>query len=363
LAGNIGKSFSTGAQAFLTGRAASSEDHIPGCRTPQTVAIAGRRGHFPAMAKSDDPYETLGVARGASQAEIRAAYRKLAKQHHPDLNPGNKAAEARFKAVSAANELLSDPDKRGRFDRGEIDASGQEAPPRHSYREHAEAGAGRRYGAGGPQGQAWSQADIDDMFGSMFTEEAHGGTRPRRGHDEHYVLTAAFLDAVNGAVRRLTLPDGRTLDVKIPVGTTDGQVLRLRGQGGPGRHGGPAGDALIELRIAPHRFFIRDGQDIRLELPVRLSEAVLGGPVEIPTPGGVVRMRIPPHSDTGTELRLRGRGVPAHGKLPAGDLRARLRVVIGRADAALEAFLRDWKPEHDADPRAALMGAGTGEGA
>ncbi len=316
--------------------------------------MPGGRGHFPAMAKPEDPYQTLGVARDASQAQIRSAYRKLAKQHHPDLNPGSKAAEARFKLVSAANELLSDPEKRGRFDRGEIDASGQEAPPRHSYREHAEAAGGRRYGAHGAQPESWSQADIDDMFGSMFTDEARGDTRPRRGHDERYVLTAAFLDAVNGAVRRLTLPDGRTLDVKIPVGTTDGQVLRLRGQGGPGRHGGPAGDALIEIRVAAHPLFVRDGQNISLELPVRLSEAVLGGPVEIPTPGGVVRMRVPPHSDTGTELRLRGRGVPAHGTLPAGDLRAKLRVVIGRPDAALEAFLRDWKPEHDSDPRAAM---------
>lgn len=314
------------------------------------------------MAKPDNPYETLGVARDASEAQIRAAYRKLAKQHHPDLNPGNQAAEERFKAVASANDLLSDPEKRGRFDRGEIDAAGQEAPPRHSYREHAEAATGRRYGARGPQPEAWSQADIDDMFGSMFSEEARGGSRPRRGHDERYVLTAAFLDAVNGAVRRLTLPDGRTLDVKIPVGTTDGQVLRLRGQGAPGRNGGPGGDALIEIRIAPHPYFIRDGQDIRLDLPVRMSEAVLGGPVEIPTPGGAVRMRIPPHSDTGTGLRLRGRGVPAHGALPAGDLHARLQVVIGHADAALEAFLRDWKPERDADPRAAMTGAGTGEG-
>lgn len=309
------------------------------------------------MAKSDDPYETLGVARGASQAEIRAAYRKLAKQHHPDLNPGSKAAETRFKAVAAANDLLSDANKRARFDRGEIDAAGQEAPPRHTYREHAEAASGRRYGARGPQAETWSQADIDDMFGGMFNEEARGGSRPRRGHDERYVLSAAFLDAVNGAVRRLTLPDGRTLDVKIPIGTTDGQVLRLRGQGAPGRSGGPGGDALIEIRVAPHRHFIRDGQDIRLDLPVRLREAVLGGPVEIPTPGGVVRMRIPAHSDSGTELRLRGRGVPAHGAVPAGDLHAKLRVVIGPADAALEAFLRDWQPEQDTDPRA-QMGEG-----
>jgi DnaJ-class molecular chaperone len=178
-----------------------------------------------------------------------------------------------------------------------------------------------------------------------------------RGRDEHFTLTTAFLDAVNGATQRLTLPDGRTLDVKIPSGTDDGHVLRLRGQGGPGRNGGPAGDAFIEIHIAPHRFFTRDGQDIRLSLPVTLAEAVLGGPVEVPTPGGPVRMRIPPHSDSGTILRLRGRGVPAHGKLPAGDLHATLHVVLGPPDAALEAFLRSWVPEHPHDPRAAMEAA------
>jgi DnaJ-class molecular chaperone len=303
----------------------------------------------------DDPYKTLGVSRDASQADIRRAYRKLAKKHHPDLNPGNEKAEALFKTVAAANSLLSDPEKRGKFDRGEIDAAGQERPSRPFYREHAEGEPGRRYSRTGPQPGGWSDEEFSDIFGSLFNEERRtGGDARIRGRDELYVLTTGFLDAVNGTTSRLTLPDGRTLDVKIPAGSADGQVLRLRGQGGAGRNGGPSGDALIEIHVTPHQYFQRDGQDIRLELPVTLSEAVLGGFIEVPTPGGPVRMRIPPHSDSGTELRLRGRGVPAHNGLAAGALYAKLRVVIGTPDTALEEFLRDWKPKDTVNPRQAL---------
>ena len=299
-----------------------------------------------------DPYTTLGVPRDANQDAIRDAYRKLAKQHHPDLNPGNAKAEETFKAVSAANSILSDPEKRGKFDRGEIDASGQEQAPRGSYRDHAEGGSGRRYSRTGSELGGWSDADFGDIFNSVFGEgrQADDG-RPSHGQDEHYALSTDFLDAVNGATRRLTLPDGRTLDVKIPPGTTDGQVLRLRGLGGPGRNGGPAGDAMIAVHVAEHRHFHRDGQDIRLSLPVTLSEAVIGGNVEVPTPGGPVSMRVPPHADSGTELRLRGRGVPAHDGLAAGNLYAKLNVVLGAPDEALEEFLRNWKPKNPIDPR------------
>ena len=299
-----------------------------------------------------DPYTTLGVPRDASQDAIRDAYRKLAKQHHPDLNPGNAKSEETFKAVSAANSILSDPEKRGKFDRGEIDASGQEQAPGESYRDHAEGGSGRRYSRTGPQSGGWSDADFGDIFNSVFGEGRQtDDDRQSHGRDERYALSIAFLDAVNGATRRLTLPDGRTLDVKIPPGTTDGQTLRLRGLGGPGRNGGPAGDALIEVHVAEHRHFRRDGQDIRLALPVSLSEAVLGGSIEVPTPGGPVSMRVPPRADSRTELRLRGRGVPAHDGLAAGDLYAKLNVVLGAPDEALEEFLRNWKPKNAIDPR------------
>lgn len=308
----------------------------------------------------DDPYDTLGVKRDASQDDIRAAFRNLAKKHHPDLNPGNKRAEERFKAISAANELLSDVATRSRFDRGEIDPAGQEQGPRQSYRSHAEGEAGRRYSRSEQQqASGWSQDDLNDMFGSMFSGDrgSHGGS-PMRGRDERYVLATAFLDSVIGATRRLTLPDGRTLDVKIPPGTKDGQSLRLRGQGSAGWNGGENGDALIEISVAAHRYFTREGRDILLELPVTLTEAVLGGPVDVPTPGGAVRMRVPPGSDTGTKLRLRGRGVSKHANEAAGDLYATLRIELGKPDPALEDFLRGWKPEHSVDPRRAMEANG-----
>jgi DnaJ-class molecular chaperone len=294
----------------------------------------------------DDPYAMLGLTQAASQGEIRHAYRKLAKRYHPDLNPGKPKAEAWFKKVSLANELLSDPERRARFDRGEIDAAGQQRPPRPTYRDFAEGTSGPRYGGAD---------DFSDLFGSIFdsARRTTSGIHPT-GQDELYSLDVSFLDAVNGTTRRLTLPDGRSLDVTIPAGTEDGQVLRLKGQGSVGSHGGVNGNALIEIHVAPHRWFHRNGRDIWIDVPMTLREAVLGGAIEVLTPGGLVRMRIPPHSDTGTKLRLRGRGVPTHGKEEAGDLQVTLRVVIGEADPALEAFLNTWTPEHANDPRRAM---------
>lgn len=306
----------------------------------------------------DDPYKTLGVTSTASQDDIRKAYRKLAKKHHPDLNPGNAKAEELFKKVSAANGLLSDPDKRARFDRGEIDGAGQERATRPSYRDHADGEHGRRYGPSGPQAQSWGADDFGDIFGSMFNRERRAGPAYQaRGDDQRYSLTTDFMDAINGASRRLTLPDGRTLDVKIPAGATEAMVMRLKGQGSPGLNGGPPGDALIEIHVNPHPFFERKGSDIRLVLPVSLAEAVLGGPVEVKTPRGPVLMRIPPGSDSGTELRLKGRGVPESKGRPAGDLYATLRITIGKPDAALTGFLRGWTPEHAANPRQAMEAA------
>jgi len=301
-----------------------------------------------------DPYTILGLERSADAQAIRRAYRKLAKQHHPDLNPGSKAAEDRFKSISAAYELLSDPEKRARFDRGEIDASGQERPQRPSYREWAEGAQGRHYQAAGdsPLG---GEEELGDILGAFF--RARGGeggeTIRMRGRDQAYQLGVSFADAVLGATRRLTLPDGRTLDVAIPPGLTDGQVLRLRGQGGAGLGGGPAGDALIEVHVAPDPNFSREGSDIHLTLPVSLAEAVLGARLPVPTVAGEVTMTVPKHSDTGTKLRLRGRGVAAHGGRTAGDQIVTLQVVIGEPDDALEAFVRDWAPKHPSHPRRA----------
>jgi DnaJ-class molecular chaperone len=289
----------------------------------------------------EDPYQILGVPKDASEAAIRAAYRKLAKRHHPDLNPGKPEATERFKAINAANDILSDPVKRGRYDRGEIDAEGHEKPPEQPfYRDmHAAGGPGPE---GGPQ---LSPEELEELLGA-FAGQFGRGTRPRRGGDAQYGLTVSFLDAANGAVRRLTLPDGRTLDVTIPPGLRDGHVLRLKGQGMPGTRGGPAGDALIEVSVAPHPYFRRSGNDVVLELPVTLKEAVLGATLEVPTISGKVRMTIPPHSNNGRRLRLAGRGIAG------GNQVVELKVVLPtREEPELANFLQTWEPAHPVDPR------------
>jgi DnaJ-class molecular chaperone len=300
---------------------------------------------------AEDPYLVLGVKRDATQEAIKAAYRKLARQNHPDLNPGKPDAEARFKAASAAHAILSDPEQRARFDRGEIDADGQEAAPTGGWRRHAEAAQGSRYEPFTDPGM------FEDLFADMFAARQAAESAPRPGRDEIYRLRVPFLSAVLGATEELVLPDGRRLSVRIPPGVETGRSLRLRGQGGPGRNGGPPGNAVIELEVADHPVFRRDGQDLHMDLPVTLKEAVLGGPVTVPAPGGPLRVTLPPGSDTGRQIRLRGKGVAAPVGGAAGDLLLTLRVVIGRPDAALEAFLRDWQPEHQEDPRRGMEAA------
>ena len=286
---------------------------------------------------ADDPYKILGVKKDASAAEIRSAYRKLAKKHHPDLNPGNKQAEESFKAISGAYDLLGDTEKRGKYDRGEIDASGAERAPQQSWRQYADAAQGERYAySTGSTGGA----DFEDLFANIFNQRPRG---PAKGHDRHYSLELAFLEAVSGATRRITLPDGGTLDVKIPPGTEEGDTLRLRGKGDAGVNGGPAGDALIEIHVAPHKFYRRVGRNLHMDVPVSLKEAVLGAKITIPTPAGDVAMTVRPGTETGTEMRLRGRGVPEHGKHHAGDLHVKLHVVVGPADEKLKSFLQGWE--------------------
>lgn len=298
---------------------------------------------------ADDPYKVLGVDRNATAEEIRRAYRKLAKQHHPDLNPGKPEAEERFKAATAAYDLLSDPEKRARYDRGEIDAEGTERPERPFYRDFGEGRQGARYRAGGA-GSGGS--DAEDLFASFFGDRA--GFRAR-GADLHYALTVDFIEAARGGRRRVTLPDGRELDLSIPAGIDDGRVLRLKGQGGPGLGGGPPGDALVEIRVAPHPFFRRDGDDIRIDLPVTLAEAVLGARVRVPTLDGPVMMTVPKHSDTGSVMRLKGKGV-ARQNGGRGDQYVTLKIVLGgTADAELEAFLKEWDRKHSFDPRIGMV--------
>lgn len=310
-------------------------------------------------------YEVLGVKRDAGADEIRKAYRKLAKEFHPDLNPGKPEAEARFKAVTAANDILSDPEKRARYDRGEIDETGAERP-RYSYRPHAEGAQGWKYQ---PQGEM-DIDDLDDLF-AMF---GRGGARRagRRGEgfsmpgsDRHFTLTVEFALAATGGKQRLALSPEEWLDVTIPPGIEQGQILRLKGKGSPGFGGGPAGDALIEVLVAPHPFFRREGDDIHLELPVSLAEAVRGARVAVPTVTGPVTMTIPKGSDTGTRLRLRGKGIRRRrqGNETTGDQYVTLKVVIGASgDAELAEFLEGWARKHPTDPRRG-MGVGTADGA
>ena len=302
---------------------------------------------------ASDPYETLGVKKTASQDEIRKAYRKLAKKLHPDLNPGDRKAEDQFKAVTAAYDLLGDEDKRARFDRGEIDASGNERPQQRYYRDFQGADAGASAYGGGRAYEDF--ADMTDLFGDIFSSRANArassGFR-MRGADARYALAVEFLEAVNGATRRITLPDGTTLDVTIPPGTEDGQVLRLRGKGSEGIGEGAAGDALIAVEVRPHPYFTRKGDDIEVELPITLAEAVLGARLDVPTPTGPVRMSVPKGSNTGTRLRLKGKGVTrATGK--AGDEYVTLKVVLpDQPDAELEEFVRRWSEGKSQNPRA-----------
>ena len=282
---------------------------------------------------ASNPYETLGVKNDATQDQIRAAYRKLAKKLHPDLNPGDRSAEEKFKAVSSAYDLLGDPDKRARFDRGEIDPTGAERPAERYYRDFQNAGGHAYDGASG-------FADIDDVLSGLF-----GGGEFQfrmRGADARYRLSVEFLEAVNGATKRINLPGGGTIDVSIPPGTRDGQALRLRSKGLSGHGGGQQGDAIVTVEVRPHPFFTRKGDDVDIALPVSLREAVLGEKVEVPTPAGLVVMSLPKNANTGTRLRLKGRGVarPDGGR---GDAYAVLSVMLPeKPDPELEAFVRRW---------------------
>jgi DnaJ-class molecular chaperone len=300
-----------------------------------------------------DPYAILGVSRSASADEIRRAYRKLAKGLHPDTHPGDKQAEERFKEVGRAFKLLSNPETRARFDRGEIDAEGNERAPFH-FRSRPGESAGQR----GPSGRF---EDVSDLFADLFSD---GGARrgrgagfaPARGADLKAGVTVSFEEAIRGAKRRVGLSGGRAVDVAIPPGVESGKVLRLLGQGESGPQGGPAGDALVEVRVRPHDWFRRDGDDIRLDLPISLKEALFGGAVRAPTVDGPVEVRVPAGANSGAQLRLRGKGAPKASGGGRGDQIIKLVVDVPLNDPALEGFLETWTPPSGYDPRKRFKG-------
>lgn len=291
-----------------------------------------------------DPYQVLGVARTASDEDIKKAYRKLARELHPDLNPGDKRSEDRFKEITAAYDFLSDPAKRSQFDAGEIDATG--AAKRRSWRSQgAGPGGGRR--GGSPFGD-----NVDDILSELLRRKERGRAQTSgkafRGADIRHSLTVPFNEAAAGATKRVTLISGKTVEVRIPPGTTDGQTLRLKGQGSAGA--GDAGDAFIDLKVESHPFFTRRELDILVDLPISVQEAVLGGKVTVPTIDGKVSLSIPPDSNTGAVLRLKGKGIAGPGGT-RGDQLVTLKVVLPDRDAEFKKLIEKWGPRSGYDPR------------
>jgi DnaJ-class molecular chaperone len=316
-----------------------------------------------------DPYEILGLAKSASAAEIKSAYRRLAKKYHPDQSKEPRAKD-RFAEIGSAYEIVGDEKKRGAFDRGEIDAEGKPRSPGFE----GFAGGGRRARSGQGGGPGFQHFDFDlgggefnrgaaggagidpDILAELFGAQAGGRSRgPQRGEDVAVIATVPLAMAAAGGSARVTLPTGKTLDVAIPVGVEEGKQIRLRGQGQPGARNGPAGDALVTIRYAPHPLFKVEGRDLRLDLPITLYEAVLGGKVRAPTLAGEVEIAIPQGASSGRILRLRGKGLPAVGEGRHGDLLATLRIVLpADSDPELLGLMRRWRDEKPYDPREAL---------
>jgi len=306
-----------------------------------------------------DPYQVLGLTRYVTPDDIKKAYRKLVRTSHPDLHPDDTGAEARFKAIAAAHDLLKDPATRARFDAGEIDGAGAERPQRQYYRDFAEAG-------GNPYQQRRgfeSNVDPADIFAEILRQRTRQGGGdfgergfPMPGPDFRFMLEVPFLDAVRGGEMRITLPEGENIAVRIPQGSQDSQTLRLRGKGGPGYGGGPAGDALITLSVRTHQVFKRDGDDILVILPITIDEAVLGAKVTAPTISGPVSLTVPKGVSSGRVLRLRGRGVPGVSGKAGGDQLVELKIVAPPVvDDILRDFMTDWRKNHSHNPRVELL--------
>jgi DnaJ-class molecular chaperone len=314
-----------------------------------------------AMAR--DPYEVLGVSKKASEAEIKKAFRTLAKKYHPDTHGNDPKAVKRFQEISSAYEVIGDKEKRAQFDRGEIDEAGQPRgfnPGAQGFGQggwdqfrRPQGGRGGEFNWSNEQGGGFSAEDIfADIFGGLGGGGRGRRAHPRKGADIQFQTTVSLEEAALGGSRRVAL-DERQLDVRIPPGVKDGQQIRLRGQGQQGERGGPPGDALITVSIAPHSYLERDGRDLRMDLPITLKEAVSGGKVEVPTLYGPVTLTVPPGSNSFRVLRLKGKGLPAGGSDPAGDLYVRLIVTLPEAgDSKLADLLKDWDTQYD--PRTRL---------
>ena len=312
-----------------------------------------------------DPYKVLGVPKTASEAEIKKAFRSLAKKHHPDTHPGDEKAKQRFQELSAAYDVVGDKDKRAKFDAGEIDGSGNAKgfDPRAYGQGGFRPGPFSRGGApGGGERDfhfSWGQGEEQPGFSAedIFADILGGGrgrgrqsARPARGEDFQIAVTVSFAEAIQGGTRRVVLQNGEQIDVKIPQGMRDGQQIRVKGRGGAGKNAGPAGDILIQVQVAAHPFISRDGNDLKMDLPVTLKEAVLGGKVPVPALGGTVNLTVPAGANTGTVLRLKGKGVP--GANP-GDLYVRLVVALpDNPDTELKNFAEGWQAAYD--PRAKM---------
>jgi len=302
-----------------------------------------------------DPYEILGVGWSSTDQEIKDAFKKLARKNHPDLHPGDKEAEARFKDISAAHDLLKDKEKRRRFDAGEIDATGAEQPQYKYYRDYADAPA---YSSHAAQDGFTSNEELEEFLTRAFGGAGERGrtTFRARGQDVSYSLPVSFLDAVNGATRTITMPEGKTLQVTIPEGAEDRQMLRLKGQGAPGFGDGPSGDAYVELHVEPHAFFRRKDDNIHVEVPVTLKEAMLGAKIKVPTIGGPVELTVPKGSNAGTMLRLRERGVRNRKSGQRGHQFITLKVRLPEEEEPeLAAFLENWQPKVQQDPRKEML--------
>jgi DnaJ-class molecular chaperone len=303
-----------------------------------------------------DPYEILGVSKTATDKEIKSAFKELARKHHPDLHPDDRKSEAIFKDVSAAYDLLKDKEKRRRYDAGEIDATGQERPQQRYYRDFAGAGP---FSSHAEQDGFASNEDLEEFlaraFGGAGGQRSHQARRAR-GLDVSYTLPITFLEAANGATRTVKLPDGKTLKVKIPEGAEDRQTLRLKGQGMPGFNGGPSGDAYVELHIEPHRFFERKDDNIHVDIPVTLKEAMLGAKIEVPTISGKVSVTVPKGSNTGTRLRLRGKGIRNRKTGQRGNQVITLKVMLPSGDEPeLADLLQEWQPRTEDKPRKEML--------